>query len=158
MFWGSENSDFRLQSDSAFAIQSLIWSFGSKAYQGKDYQSATMWFTLGTHSMFHAIYDFTFSKLVRYRTNNRSFLSRSLLHHRVIILIKLSHMDRKAALSYIHDGDSESARSILSRLTPDAQNTAGCNFIGFMIETASGNETSGKVSRWDHPTYYIMIY
>lgn len=106
-----ENSDFRLTSDSAFITQSLIWSSGSKAYESKDFINAARWFTIGTHSMFHTVYDLTFGKLTR-----------------------------KGALSYMNAGYYDSARKLLSGLSHEAQQTASYNFIDFMIETALGNE------------------
>ncbi|KAH9817223.1 hypothetical protein DFH28DRAFT_1094573 [Melampsora americana] len=112
-----ENSDFRLASDSAFITQSLIWSSGSKAYESKDFISAARWFTIGTHSMFHTVYDLTFGKLTR-----------------------------KGALSYMNAGDYDSARKFLSGLSAEAQNTASYNFINFMIEIALGNEQTAVES------------
>ncbi|EGG02845.1 uncharacterized protein MELLADRAFT_109837 [Melampsora larici-populina 98AG31] len=103
--------------DSAFITQSLIWSSGSKAYESKDFINAARWFTIGTHSMFHTVYDLTFGKLTR-----------------------------KGALSFMNAGDYDSARKLLSGLSSEAQETASYNFIHFMIETALGNEQTAMES------------
>ncbi|MBW0469183.1 hypothetical protein O181_008898 [Austropuccinia psidii MF-1] len=106
-----DNSEYRLAPDCALMSQTVVWHFADQYYQDMKFEIAAKWYSFGTHGIFLAIQDMTFSKLTR-----------------------------KAALCWVNHGNYDLARDCLKALFERGNNEAGTHFINFMIDSAQGNE------------------